>query len=343
MAPDQATAKRPEVEIIAEAANGHEGQRERLLLLTKLAIAAGADAVKFQLVFGYEIFTRDHPLYERFTAQELPDEAWREVTSLAHDAGRAMHLDVFGARSAELADEIGADAVKLHATDIANQALLRTVAELSVPRVLLGIGGAFREEIVSALELLAGKNVVLLHGFQVYPTVNSDNQILRLSRLRSEFPNTTVGFADHVPPDDPATMWISAVAIGAGARVIEKHLTSARVLRSVDYEAALAPDDFAAFVENMRTAEEAASVPDVTQPDYGMSVAERTYRDRVRKAIVAARALSAGEILTWEDLALKRSPHPEAVACNPEQVVGRRLRASLPEGSPIHGAVLDET
>jgi N,N'-diacetyllegionaminate synthase len=341
MAPNPAAGRPRSVEIIAEAANGHEGDRQRLLLLTSLAVAAGADAVKFQLVYGDEIFTRDHPLYQQFTGQELPDDAWAEAASVAQEAGTAFYLDVFGPRSARLADQIGADGVKLHATDIANHALVRTVAQLNVPRVLLGTGGAFREEIASALELLDVKDIVLLHGFQVYPTVNSDNQVLRLVTLRSEFPSTTVGFADHVPPEDPATIWLSALAIGAGARAIEKHLTFARVLKAVDHEAALAPDDFAAFVRNMRTAEETAAAPDMSPSDYGMSSAERGYRERVRKSLVAARDLRAGDTLTVDDLVLKRSPQPEAMPEDPEQVVGRCLRVGVREGDPIHAGVLD--
>jgi N,N'-diacetyllegionaminate synthase len=325
------------IEIVAEAANGHEGDPQRMRLLIALAAAAGADAVKFQMVFSAEIFTRDHPLYERFRSEEVADQEWAAAVATAHDAGCQLFVDVFGPRSAALAEQIGADAIKIHATDVTNHALLETVAGLSGGRVVLGIGGAFRDEIADALGLLAGKQVILLHGFQAYPTRIEDNQIARMLDLRACFPGFPVGFADHVPLGDPRGMWLPATAVGAGATMIEKHLTLAAALRGADHEAALGPDEFADFVRNMRDAEAAMGpVPSGTvAPDFGMTEAERDYRARVRKSLVAARDLGRGHILTVADVTLRRSPRDEAVALDPSEAVGRALLADLEADQPI--------
>ena len=47
------------IEIIAEIAQGFEGKPEQSRLLIKAASAAGANAVKFQLVYADELATPD--------------------------------------------------------------------------------------------------------------------------------------------------------------------------------------------------------------------------------------------------------------------------------------------
>lgn len=329
------------VEIVAEAANGHEGSEAHLMSLVELAGAAGADAVKFQLVFADELCTSDHALYALFRRQELSSAAWHAATTKARAADCRFYVDVFGTRSASLADEICADAVKVHASDVANRSLIETIAMSNVPRVLLSAGGAIKREIEAAINLLAEKDVVLIHGFQAYPTTTEDNQLARIWALRALFPNVPLGFADHVPFDEAIGMWLAAVAVGAGATLIEKHLTIASVLQAVDHQAALNPDDFARFASNMRAAFGAVGTADASLEDFGMSAAERSYRANVRKSLVASRNLRAGEILMMEDLDLKRSGRPQAAALDPEEVIGRRLTADIRANEPIHHGLLD--
>ena len=54
------------VEIIAEVANAHEGDPERAINIAISASNAGAHAVKFQIYFGGDLMTEDHPRYDHF-------------------------------------------------------------------------------------------------------------------------------------------------------------------------------------------------------------------------------------------------------------------------------------
>ena len=51
------------VEIIAEMAQGFEGSFNQAKLLVKAAASAGANAVKFQLVYADELATNDYLHY----------------------------------------------------------------------------------------------------------------------------------------------------------------------------------------------------------------------------------------------------------------------------------------
>lgn len=300
----------PAIEIIAELAQGFEGRPEQARLLVRAASAAGADAAKFQLVYADELATPDYKYHDLFRSLEMADGVWKELARYAQESGIALYLDVFGTRSLALAERVGAQAIKVHGTDMANVSLLSQIARTTVPKILLGAGGAFRPEIEQAIRLLAGKEIVILLGFQSYPTPNDANQIARvrmLSKLWStQNPNVRVGFADHASPDSSLRLALAATALGAGARVFEKHLTLGEVMKMEDHEAALNPDRFAEFVAALRDC--AGAYGNCSEAaDFGMSEAEQAYRRMIRRHVVTHRALKSGTRIEAADVVLKRS------------------------------------
>jgi N,N'-diacetyllegionaminate synthase len=139
-------------------------------------------------------------------------------------------------------------------------------------KVLLGAGGAYADELQQALEILQSKMVIVLLGYQGYPTPDDKNQIARVKYLQESigntFSNVILGFADHAAPDNPLRYALSSTAIGAGAKVLEKHLTLGQIMEMEDHESALNPDQFREFVNVMRTCNTAmGSVKEVE--DYG--------------------------------------------------------------------------
>lgn len=298
------------IEIIAELAQGFEGRPEQARLLLKAAAAAGADAAKFQLVYADELATPDYKYYELFRSLEMADEVWSELATYAAELGIQLHLDIFGTHSLQLAERIGVAALKLHGTDIANIGLLTEVANSSVQKILLGAGGAYSSELQQAIDILSAKNVVVLLGFQGYPTPNDANQIARVrllaDRLTATYPNVAVGFSDHAPPESPLRYALAAMAIGAGAKVLEKHLTLGKIMRLEDHEAALNPDEFSEFTQAIRGCAQALGKA-ADCGDFGMSESEEAYRKMIRRHVVASRNLEGGIVVSPSDLTLKRT------------------------------------
>jgi N,N'-diacetyllegionaminate synthase len=323
------------VEIIAEAAQGYLGDPPaKTRLLVDCAAAAQADIVKFQLVYADEICTADHQHFDLFRQLEMPDADWRMVAERARSRDIGLFLDVFGDRSLDLACRIGADGVKLHSTDLLNVALMRHVAASPVRRVVLSAGGTFDGELSAAVGILREKRLVLMHGFQGYPTRADENQLARLERLRRAYPQCEIGFADHVSEDEPERLWLSAVAIGAGATVIEKHITPARALKEEDHESALNVDDFRAFAAAMRLASAALGTMS-NEEDFGMTQAEVAYRHKMKKQVVAASDLEPGATLSAAQLMLRRTSAEGEICRDLAAVEGRRLRRAVSKGQAI--------
>jgi N,N'-diacetyllegionaminate synthase len=328
-----------DLKIIAEAAQGYEGKPELAALLVKAAAAAGADAIKFQLVYADELATPDYEHHELFKSLEMPDAVWHSLKRVADEARIALYLDVFGSRSLALAQTLACGAVKVHSTDMANPRLLDEIAASEVPLVLLSSAGCTPAEIDEALALFAARELVLLHGFQGYPTPRDANCIARIAMLRERIAASgvhgVVGFADHAPADDPQRFLLPAAAMGAGASVIEKHLTLAKIMKFEDHEAALSPDEFAEFVVQMRACFGAIGTRDA------MHASELEYRTKTRKHVVALEDIEAGAYIEARALGLLRTSNPAPIYAVRE-VSGRRAKTRIPRGSAVTSAALEE-
>jgi len=300
----------PTIDIIAELAQGYEGSIEQALLLLKAAKGAGADAAKYQVIYADELCTPDYKHYALFSSLEMPDESWERIVDLTRKLEIRLILDIFGDRSLALAEKLGVGEIMVHATDLTNMPLIERIAAGSATKVVLGVGGALMSEIERAVRVLHSKQVVVMVGFQGYPTPDDENQISRIARVAHELagkhPALTVGFADH---SLPASRWVlpfSSMALGLGARVFEKHLTLGEVMKLEDYEAAINPDRFAHFSQGLRAC--AAGMGAVAPvDDFGMYPSEQGYRRMVRRSVVAAVPLAAGATIRPADIALKRS------------------------------------
>jgi sialic acid synthase SpsE len=328
--------------VIAEIAQGFEGEFVQARLLVAAAAAAGADAAKLQLVYADELATRDYKYHALFTKLEMPDQRWRDLAELAKSRSIALYLDIFGLRSLHLAESIGAGAVKIHSTDMGNPGLLSAVAQSSIPRVILSAGGCSRQEIDRALTLLQAKELILLLGFQGYPTPVEANQIARLKEFSNYLtPNRALrlGFADHAPPESPLSTLLAAMAMGAGATVVEKHLTLSRNLQLEDHESALNPDEFMVFVKSLKECALGLGQSEA-KPDFGMHASEEGYRKLTRKHVVAARDIARGATINSEDLGLKRTASNEYLD-DVALVAGRRAAESIPVDKAIVPSMLE--
>ena len=333
------------VDIIAEMAQGFEGNYTQAKLLIKAAASAGADAAKFQLVYADELATPDYEYYKLFKSLEMKEEEWASLEKYSTKNNIKLYLDVFGIKSLGLCEKIGIKAVKLHPTDITNLSLLQSVSKSNIKNIIIGAGGANLDEIENALSILKNKTVDLLLGFQSYPTETEDNQICRVKTLKNvlenKFSNFRMGFADHAQPNDGLKYGIACTAIGAGSKVLEKHLTLGKVMKLEDHESALNPDEFKEFV--YITQQCAASFGNFHKisNDFNMSDSERKYRKVIRRHVVNSKTLKKGHIIKSDDVLLKRTSSKNVIY-NLNEVYGKKIIKDLDNNSAITKKILNK-
>ena len=162
--------------IIAEIAQGYEGNLEQSKLLIKAAAKAGADEVKFQMVYADELSTVDYKHHSLFKELEMSDAQWKLLNDYALSFGTKLIVDVFGLKSLKTAQKININTIKVHGTDVTNLALLEAIAISPIKKVILGLGGAYWEEIEKAIkeyvsDVKSNKFPSSEHTYQMKPSI----------------------------------------------------------------------------------------------------------------------------------------------------------------------------
>lgn len=325
--------------VIAEAGVNHNGDMALAQRLIEVAVDAGADAVKFQTFSADRLASAAAPkaAYQKQTTLadesqhamlkrlELSSEAHRLLIDHARARGIMFLSSPFDERAADFLETLDVPAFKIPSGEIDNLSFLRHVAAKGRP-VILSTGMADAAEVATAVDTIAAaglRDLILLHCLSNYPADPAEANLRAMAAMR-EAHGVPVGFSDHT---DGVAVALAAVALGAC--VIEKHFTLDRALPGPDHRASIEPDELTALVQGIRTVERAlGDGRKLAQPS------ELENRAVIRKSLVAARDLTAGEAIKAGDLAAVR-PGTGLSPAMASQIVGRRLRIAVPIGTPI--------
>jgi len=303
----------PHTVIIAEAGVNHNGDLATAERMVHAAKAFGADYIKFQTAVPELVISTYAPKaeYQKETTGDqdsqlemcrkihLPLTDYRGLAALCREVGIGFMSTPFDLRSIDTLVPLGMDYWKIPSGEITNLPYLRKIGALN-GHVILSTGMSALEEVDAALDVLAASGtprsqVTLLHCNTQYPTPMCDVNLLAMNALRT-LGTAGVGYSDHT-----VGIEVPVAAVALGATVIEKHFTLDRNMPGPDHRASLEPDEFASMVRSIRNIEAALGTPHKRVSD-----SERPNIVVARKSIIAARDIRCGELLTEENLTVKR-------------------------------------
>lgn len=317
--------------IIAEAAQGYEGSVEISKLLIRSAKAAKANAIKFQVIYVDDLAEEGYEYYDLFKSLEISLKDWSTIRDFAKTQGIDFIIDVFGQKSFELAETIKPDGVKIHSTCFFDERLINKILNLDT-HVYLSIGGIHLEEVKSLMAQCRCQDrdkFTIFYGFQAEPTPLNANHLLRIQSLRQETGINNIGFMDHSDGQGNYTVSLSAVALGLGVKIFEKHITLDRYLKMEDYVSALNVTDFASYVTSLHALNEALGSANLSLKDE-----EVAYRKRAIKRVVATQDLPVGTVVSFENIRLSRPKKMEGVF-KISEVMGKTITRSVFKGEAI--------
>ena len=188
---------------------------------------------------------------------------------------------------------------KIPSGEITNLPYLRKVSSFGLP-VVLSTGMASLGEVeaaISVLELngLPRSLITVLHCTSEYPAPPESINLHAMNTMATSF-NVKIGYSDHTQGPEA-----SLAAVALGACVIEKHLTLDRSLPGPDHKASMEPVDFKAMISQIRYVESILGdgIKQITP-------CERENVSSVRKSLVAACDIRAGELFSDSNLTVKR-------------------------------------
>lgn len=316
--------------IIAEAGVNHNGELDMAKRLIVAAADAGADLIKFQTFNAKNLVSKSAPKaeyqkkatgaaesqFEMLSRLELSPADHTVLIEECQRLGIGFFSTAFDKESFDLLTELGClDLVKIPSGELTNLPLLRHMASGGKP-LLLSTGMANLGEIEAAIDAVeqAGtprERITVLHCTTEYPTPMEEVNLRAMISMQQAF-GTQVGYSDHTQGIE-----VPLAAVAMGATVIEKHFTLDRTLPGPDHKASLEPFELKAMVEGIRNIERALG-DGIKRP----SVSELKNKPIARKSIVARRDIRIGEVLSEENIAVKR-PGTGISPMRWDEVVGR--------------------
>ena len=331
--------------VIAEAGVNHNGDLDLARQLIDAAVAAKADAVKFQTFITEESISRAAPqaayqrentgktesMFDMVKRLELPLDAFAELSDYCQSHGIIFLSSPFDTPSVDLLDGLNVPAFKVASGEITNLPFLFYVAAKRRP-IILSTGMSYLEEVETALHTIAEAGnppTILLHCVSNYPADASDVNLRAMATMSQAF-QLPVGYSDHT-----SGVEVALAAVALGACVIEKHFTLDRNLPGPDHKASLEPDELANMVRGIRSVE--ASLGDGRKQP---AASELDTARVARKSLVAAQDIPKGATLRLESIAIKRPGTGMAPAMR-DRVIGRKARTEISEGTLITPEVLE--
>lgn len=334
------------VYIVAEMAWAHDGSLDKAKKIVLGASKAGADAISVHITSLKDYMVRDYgrsaqqtlsvgkrkeDIYDYLGRISIKNSEWEELFSYAKGLGLAVCAMPNDIPSLRLCEKLDPDSYVIAAACFVEENLVSEVAKKKRP-VILRIGGATLGEIENVINLIRAQGVediILLHGFQLYPTKIEDTNLRLIPSLKAIF-GFPVGLADHIDAVSPLSMIVPLVSLGFGANAVEKHITHDRALKGEDYVSALNDDEFKRLVEYIREVEKSFGSPAIKP----LSEGELRYRQVSRKRTVAGRPIRKGTKITREDITFKRADggvYPDEV----KSIIGRTAAMDIKPDEPI--------
>ena len=300
---------------MAEIGGNHGGDPQLARRLVSAAADCRVDAVKFQAYHCADFLSPLSPYYQELAAEELSFDDLADLMAHARSLGLDAGLTVFGPAGLDLAVATRADFVKISSGDITHTALLAEAARLDRP-LFISTGASTEEEVREALAAAepARSKLVLLQCTSLYPAPADSAGLAVMAGWLKE--GLSAGYSDHVDGSAAAL-----AALRLGAMVLEKHFTINRGLPGGDNSISAEPEEMLRLANAAHIGQEdGLCAPDPLLLGDGLKKPypdEEKVRGLIRRVVVAAADLRAGQKLELSDLALKRPPEAILNALSP--------------------------
>lgn len=324
--------------IIAEAGVNHNGDENLAFRLVDAAYESGADIVKFQTFKAKNLVTEQAIQAEYQVANtgkqesqltmlsrlELSYEAHHQLVQYCNKLGIEFLSTAFDSESlAFLVNDLGLKRLKIPSGEITNAPLvlehartgcdlivssgMATLSELEAVLGVIAFGYINNKQVVPGIDAFADayasdvgqkllrEKVTILHCTTEYPAPMNEINLSAMDTLANAF-KLPAGYSDH---SEGITIPIAAVA--RGAVLIEKHFTLDKTMEGPDHKASLEPFELKAMVSAIRQVEVALG-NGVKRP----TASEVKNKIVARKSLVAACAISVGELFTKDNMTVKR-------------------------------------
>lgn len=313
--------------VIAEVGINHEGDVRKALQMVDAAAEAGADCVKFQShITEAEMIPTDmkpgkissERLWDIIKRCELTAEEERQVKAHCERRGILYLCTPFSREAADRLEALGVAGFKIGSGECNNLPLIKHIARKGKP-IILSTGMNDLASIRASVDAIQALScpVMLMHCTSEYPTPYAHVRLGAIRQLQEAF-RVPVGLSDH-----SLGIYTCLGAVALGACALEKHFTISRSWPGPDVPISIEPQELAEMAKGAKAIFEAQGGSKTILPT------EQPVIDFAYASVVAVRDVKAGEVLSTENIWVKRPGTGPLLAKDLDRVLGRTAARDL--------------
>ena len=295
--------------MIAEIGGNHEGDFEVAKNMTKLAIASGADCIKFQLYYGDALVSRKESpeRADHFKKFELSKEEHIFLANMCLEANVKYLASVWDLEMLDWIDPY-LEYYKIGSGDMTAWPILEEFAKRGKP-ILISTGLSSMEEVLQTIRFLQRTNqeytdpnmLCILQCTSMYPIPDQDANLKVMDLFKRET-GLSVGYSDHTTGTD--ALLVAAIM---GADALEFHFTDTRDGKSFrDHEVSLDKKEVVSLKEKIKNLKifqgSGVKLPQPSEINSGHEIS-------FRRGVYLCHKVKKGEIIQDKDLIFLRPAH----------------------------------
>ena len=248
--------------VIGEIGINHNGSLETAINLIDECKNAGVDVVKFQkrnpdicVPEDQKSKLRDTPwgkmTYLEYKKRiEFEQREYNFIETHCKKIGIQWTASVWDIPSFHFINSYNVPYIKIPSASITDKELLMEINKKSTKPIMISTGMSTLEEIKQCVSMLKDKIDSVLLCNSSYPSDYSEIDLNAMSLLRELFPGLKVGYSGHEMDILP-----SVLACGAGAQIIERHVTLDKNMWGTDHKSSLDITQLKELISSIRKSE----------------------------------------------------------------------------------------
>jgi len=323
------------MKLIAETAWHHEGDYVFMKnLVSEIATKTNADIIKMHITLDMEEYMHpDHDAYKLLKPMLFNKSQWQELIEIVRNNDKEIMLLLNDTKAIEFGLSFNPEYVEIHSVCLNDVFMLEKLKQ-SVPKetkIVLGVGGTSIDEIKHAINFLKHPNIILMFGFQNYPTVYEDVNLNKIRRLMKLFSNFEYGYADHTAWNSKHNELITLLGAASGMKYVEKHVTIKHGEDRIDWTAAISINMFNDLYKKIKILEKLDG-----NGSFSMNSGELSYSifGPMKKAAVFKIDILEGSILSMNMIKFLRTKDVSDMSqLDVNKYIGKKVIKNLKKGT----------
>jgi sialic acid synthase SpsE len=315
--------------VVAEIGINHEGSLSVAKEMVDAAFRAGVEVVKHQTHIVSDEMSQeakkvipgnaDVSIYEIMERCSLDEEDEKELKHYVESKGMIFISTPFSRAAANRLRDMNVAAYKIGSGECNNYPLLEHIASFGKP-VILSTGMNTIESITIAVNIFKAKSVpvAILHTTNLYPTPAHLVRLGAMSEMHNVFPDLVFGLSDHTVSNHAC---LAATALGAS--ILERHFTDTMdrtgpdIVCSMDEQACGELIKESELVWTMRGGTKMPAAEEQVTIDFAFAT------------VCSIKPIKKGEVLTKENIWVKRPGNGDILAEKYTSLLGKRVKLDI--------------